>query len=399
MKNKYAPYLLLGAGVLILMAVFVWGKTDESIYLRSARAGGDYLVRQMSEDGSFVYEYDPLSDTETNSYNILRHAGTTYSLLELYETTGEIRYFTAATHALLYLMVSSDPCPTNSEATCVIEANEIKLGGNGLALLAVTKYLDVADASLLGKIGTRFVREDLEEYAEGLARFIVGLQKPSGEFTPHKTDAAGTPDLTFVSEYYPGEAMFALARFSELTRDRRWVEAAHRGAEWIINVRDKNVATNNLPPDHWMLYALNELYADTQNLIYVDHTKRLVDGIVSSQHRDKTGEEADWNGGYYSPPRSTPTATRSEGLGAAYHLFTRAGDPVYAGVAKDAMEKGVEFEMRTQMTQRKAHEFNANGRALGGFHETLDDYTIRIDYVQHNISALLALEKILSNNE
>jgi hypothetical protein len=32
--------------------------------------------------------------------------------------------------------------------------------------------------------------------------------------------------------------------------------------------------------------------------------------------------------------------------------------------------------------------------ALGGFHESLDDTDIRIDYVQHNVSALLAFDRI-----
>jgi hypothetical protein len=34
-------------------------------------------------------------------------------------------------------------------------------------------------------------------------------------------------------------------------------------------------------------------------------------------------------------------------------------------------------------------------RALGGFHTSLTDYEIRIDYVQHNISSLLGLYRAL----
>ncbi|MEK7579333.1 MAG: hypothetical protein AAB460_02270 [Patescibacteria group bacterium] len=384
MKNKYIPYTLLGVGILILAIVFVWGRTDDSTYLKAARAGGDYLVRQMHEDGSFVYEYDPISNKEDDSYNLLRHAGTTYSLLELYEVTRDTKYLTAAERALTYLRESAIPCPVYKDALCILEENEIKLGGNGLAILALAKYMEVTSS-----------RDDLE-LAEGLARFAQAIQAKNGKFLFYKMDKDGVPDSEFVSEYYPGEAMFGLARLSGLSDNKEWLNVAHKGAEWIILVRDAKVPTDDLPHDHWLLYALNELYADTPNQIYADHTKRLVEAIVSLQHRDKVGEEAVWNGGYYNPPRSTPTATRSEGLGAAYYLLNRAGDPIYAGVAKNAMEKGVEFQLRTQMTSQKIHALNASGRALGGFHETLDDYTIRIDYVQHNISALLALEEIVN---
>jgi hypothetical protein len=45
------------------------------------------------------------------------------------------------------------------------------------------------------------------------------------------------------------------------------------------------------------------------------------------------------------------------------------------------------------MTSAKASALSVSSDAEGGFHESLTDYTIRIDYVQHNISALLGLDK------
>src|SRR5687767_10002527 len=53
--------------------------------LASARAGGDYLVNMQRDDGSFYYTYDAVTDrARTNEYNIVRHAGTTFSLFDLY---------------------------------------------------------------------------------------------------------------------------------------------------------------------------------------------------------------------------------------------------------------------------------------------------------------------------
>lgn len=354
-------------GGIILIALFsLVPSLGTSKHLTAAKLGGDYLVSGMHEDGSFVYEYDPVTGEASDDYNILRHAGTTYSLLELYEATGDKKYLVAAEKAIAYLINQIVPCPMIPEAACVEENGEVKLGGNGLAVLALAKHAEVTGA------------RDQIPLAERLASFIVGVQSPSGEFTVHKMTNGVVDD--FESEYYPGEAMFGLARLSRVTGDRTWLDAAHKGARWIIASR-KDVPVQELPHDHWLLYALRELARDAQEPMYIDHAKKLTEAIVAAQHQGLTGDRTDWNGGYYEPPRSTPTATRNEGLGAAYDLFMRAGEGAYAQIAKDAMARGIEFTLRTQDRN-------------GGFHESLDEYTIRIDYVQHNISALLAFDRI-----
>ncbi len=42
-----------------------------------------YLLKEMRGDGSYTYIYKPISNLESSRYNILRHAGTTWSLLQL----------------------------------------------------------------------------------------------------------------------------------------------------------------------------------------------------------------------------------------------------------------------------------------------------------------------------
>jgi hypothetical protein len=72
--------------------------------LAAARSGGDYLVRMQRPDGRFYYAYDPSTDRlDTGGYNILRHAGTGFALLELYETTREARYLDAGRRAVTFL--------------------------------------------------------------------------------------------------------------------------------------------------------------------------------------------------------------------------------------------------------------------------------------------------------
>ena len=53
------------------------------------------------------------------------------------------------------------------------------------------------------------------------------------------------------------------------------------------------------------------------------------------------------------------------------------------------------FQMRTQVTPWSALYLPRPDLALGGFRRSLQNFEIRIDYVQHNVSALLGLRSIL----
>ncbi|QQR82355.1 hypothetical protein IPJ70_03700 [Candidatus Campbellbacteria bacterium] len=389
-KRKGLYMMIVGGTLLLGIGLFSYF-TRESVYLDSARLGGNYLVTNANADGSFVYEYNPVTNEESYAYNIVRHAGTTYALLELYEATGEQTYLTVAEHALEYLARSAVPCPNIPNALCIEENSETKLGGNALAVLAFSKYVSLTTPV----IGTH----PYLTLAQKLAHFITAVQAPNGEFTVHKVATDTGDQTTFESDYYPGESIFALTRLYALDKNIQWIDAAHRGAHWLIEARDANVTTTNLNHDHWLLYALNELYSNRPDELYYTHTQRIVDSIISAQHINETGARTQWNGGFYDPPRSTPTATRSEGLGAAYTLFTKTGDTLYASKALNTMKRAIAFQLQTQFTAQQLRDIHGNLDGVGGFHESLENYSIRIDYVQHNISSLLTLNKILTQEK
>jgi hypothetical protein len=61
----------------------------------------------------------------------------------------------------------------------------------------------------------------------------------------------------------------------------------------------------------------------------------------------------------------------------------------YAKKTREALKNGIDFQLRTQITKKKIQELGFEEKTLGGFHVSLTDYPIRIDYIQHNISAIL----------
>ncbi|MCP3961414.1 MAG: hypothetical protein GY719_26510 [bacterium] len=355
---------------------------DPEQLLRHAELAGKYLTRAVKPDGRFAYSYLPKTDKTKNKYNALRHCGTVYSMLELYQVTSDRELRAAAERAIGYLrrelLGSCEVAGTRT--ACVVEDGEVKLGGNGLAMVALAQH-----AAATGE------KQHLE-LIDDLGRWILLTQAEDGEFRIHKQSHPDGRVSDFVSGYYPGEALLALVRRPQ--PDPEWLDAAERGARWLIEVRDRGLPLGSLAHDHWLLYALNELHRLRPDPIYLQHTARISDAILARQRRGSP-DPPDWLGSYYSPPRSTPTATRSEGLGAAYRMMKAGGRGERAEALLEALDLGVRFQLQTQFLPETVLYLDDPAQALGGFHRSLTNYEIRIDYVQHNISALLLLRRIL----
>lgn len=352
--------------------------------LDAALAAGGYLERIVGPEGRFVYRYLPSGGSAADGYNMVRHAGTVYSMLELLEATGDPALRSAAEQAVAYLVATVSPCDADGEAAqCLLDEGEVKLGGNALAVLALAQHARVTG-------DRRYL-----PLAADLARWIRAVQSGSGEFVVHRQTYPDGEVSDFVSEYYPGEAVLALVRLHALDGDEAWLDAAVRGADWLIEERDGNAAPAELIHDHWLLYALDELHRLRPDARYLEHASRLAAAIMQAQHHRPP--YPDWVGGYGEPPRSTPAATRSEGLAAAYRLARDFGTSREAQALLDALRLGISFQLQTQYRPESVLYFGEPQRALGGFRRSLTDDEIRIDYVQHNLSSLLALYHIDSS--
>ena len=182
-------------------------------------------------------------------------------------------------------------------------------------------------------------------------------------------------------------------RLNALEPRKAWVDAADKGAKYLVNVRDSGLTDEELPPDHWLLYALNELYRARQEPLYLKQAQRIATSMISKQNRSGVPAQ-DWIGSYTVPPRSTPAATRLEGLCSTYKLFLENGLKTEAHELVEAMRLGTAYQLRTQFKPESALYLKNPRRALGGFHSSFSNYSVRIDFVQHNISALLCLKSL-----
>ena len=345
--------------------------------VQAARAGGDYLLRIQKHDGAFHYYYDAAEDRfESRRYNIVRHAGAALSLFDLYGATRDSRYLEAARRAMRFLGTRFRRARGNQGSYVLDYDGKAKLGANGLALVGLTRQIELDPTNANRRS------------AEALAKVILALQHKDGWFQMrYKLQA----DEQVVSEslYYPGEAMLGLIRLYSLNPDARLLEAARRGADYLIERQQK---MNSLPADAWFMQALEALYNIGREKRYVEHAIALAETMIADQYADDAPEG--FAGGFGpGSPRGTPAASRAEGLVAAYRIARAVRDPRAAKIAS-ALKATARFQLAQQVTADTAGVRNRQ-LAAGGFRESQTSMRIRIDYVQHNISSLLGVVKEL----
>ena len=364
----------------LVQGVMPAGAVSRERLLAAAIAGGEYLLRVQREDGSFVYTLDPwLQRRSHNAYNIVRHSGTTAALFEVYAATSDQRFLEAARRGIEFQARWYRPGQQPSLTYVLDKDGKGKLGALGLALLALTRKLD-ADP-----------RDHDREHALALARQIVAMQHPDGSFESY-LPIKGTEPRGSVSLYYPGEAMLGLARLARLGLDDNgtYRVTAHRGADFLIESRR---GKDRLPPDAWLMQALDVLYDDDPRPAYVEHALAIGRSMLADQYGD--GAPPAYVGGFGPEPiRSTRTTARVEGLVSAYRLALKAGDDRAPGLLS-AMLRTAPHLLQLQYTPDNSYFLAQPERALGGMRGGHDDAEVRIDYVQHHISAMLGLASLL----
>ena len=241
--------------------------TTQPIIERSTQ----YLSRQVQPSGQYIYGQFPCFGRTIDTYNSLRHASSTYALIEGYEacrnfeSLNTLEYIGSSNiestsalpakltlaqmqcnidNAMSYLV--HELIQTYDDKAYVIDTGgEIKLGANAVAILAIVKYLQVfADTPFTDEYGA---------LANKLALGIVAMQQEDGSFV----HVLHSKDLTLKAKnriiYYDGEAAFALMRLYGLTKDERWLNCVTCAFDYFIEAKHYEAH------DHWLSYCSNEL--------------------------------------------------------------------------------------------------------------------------------------------
>ncbi len=318
-----------------------------------ASSGAAYLALLVDKEGRFKYRFDPVSGNVAEGYNVVRHCGAVWAMLEVSEFSDQKNDILASgVRAVTYLLNEFMKFSPDYRHGCITENNSVKLGGNALAILAMLSVYRATGDDILKTL------------AESIGKYILKDMKPDGDFV-HKRYLNSGKISDFKSMYYTGEALLALLHLFEATGNELWLDAAIR-SENMLAPKDYGVQEQS----HWMLYALELLCRYRWDENHARHAGKIVRHILDFP------EYRTWG-------RSTPTACRSEGLQAFVRLLDqgRCGNEL-AGLRSACME-AIDFNLGEQLRFR----LDTGAFIRGGEDQRKNE--VRIDYIQHNISAFL----------
>lgn len=318
-----------------------------------ALSGALCLAQLSDQNGRFKYRFDPVSGSIAEGYNVLRHCGAVWAMMDVAKQSGQPEKILAAgTRAISHLLNEFLKFSPRDRQACIVENNSVKLGGNALAILALLAVYRATGDSVLKAL------------AEALGNTILRDMKPDGDFV-HKRYLSSGKISNFQSMYYTGEALLALLHLFEASGNEIWLDAAIR-SENMLAARDYGVPEQS----HWMLYALELLCRHRWNEAHAQHAGKIARHILDFPE-------------YRSWERSTPTACRSEGLLAFIRLLDQGKCDDGLMVLRDRCIEAIDFNLGEQLRFR----LDTGAFVRGGEDHRKNE--VRIDYIQHNISAFL----------
>ena len=348
-------------------------------------AAASFLEKQVQQDGSFRYGYYSRFDRVIPGYNCMRHASTIWSLLCQYRITQKASVLSLAARSIKYLLshalVYRDP-----DTAYLSEPlkDEIKLGGGGVLILALTEYLDLcsgeplAEAPSVEIVHSRDVFPEQEalrrrytEIACALGNGILSLlNSETGEFS-HVLNMDFSLKERYRTVYYDGEAAYALCRLYRLTKEEKWLFYAEKAVDHFL------AADYTRYRDHWVAYAMNEItryiHRDDYDTFALRNARVNLDFLYKRETTYHTFLEL------LMVTFETYERILAENPGLPYlkefdlPYFLRT-----IRVRADRMLNGFFFP-------EYAMYMRCPDKILGSFMVRHDDFRVRIDDVQHNI--------------
>jgi hypothetical protein len=234
--------LIWGLGAVLLRALVVPAErcpvVDSAAARRAVANATDWLARNQSPDGRFLYGYYRSRDEVSPLYNDTRHAGVLYILYRAGRTG-------PADAGLAYVqrnLVRHDGWAAFAPAPADADVGASALTVAGLAY----RHIVARD--------TRY-----DELARQLGRFLVAQMQPDGSVLEYWRPSTQRRVPGVYGIFSTGEAFYALALLNRIFPDEGWERPARRIVRYLATRRDAAEGYPTRQADHWAAYGLAEL--------------------------------------------------------------------------------------------------------------------------------------------
>lgn len=316
------------------------------------------------------YEYYPAQGKYSKSDNHLRRIATIWAMTKIsdflkddslnQEIESNLKYYqNYISEQDGYLFASID--------------GKALLSYNAFLILAILNINDYPDRSKV-----------IKQLADG----ILSAQKNDGSFyTDIKLKVVDKDNI----DYYPGEALLALMQVYNYNKDPIYLNSVKKGFIYYKYYWENNKNKAFIP---WHTQAYYLLYNITKDEEIPEFIFEMNDWLIKN-NQITASEYADEIGGMPHNDPSCSTSSYLEGINDAYILAKAIGDKQHEKMYMESLILGSRFILQTQYNDRNVFFLRNPNRAIGGFRQTLTKNTIRNDYVQH---AVIALIKVYDNH-
>lgn len=324
------------------------------------------LMNMNQSNGEFIYGYSANSGDQINSYNILRHAGCTWSLILYYEQYPNEELKQKIQRSIQYL-INNYLVKYNENISLVIEkkGNEIKLGGNALTLLMLSDYKRVFDDNQYDDVSSK------------IANGILWMQQDSGKFN-HVLSEDFTLKDEYRTVYYDGEATYALLKYYGLSKNEIYLNQAMKAIDYFIDHHYEQYR------DHWTSYAIKELLLYNQDQKYIEFAFNNFKSNISRLNIEGFG-----------PIRLELVLSTYS----SYQYLSSIQSSVIQNFDLESLKKSININYEELMDyyidEEETMYFKNPIVVQYGFQDITDGFRMRIDDIQHSLLAIMMYEKYL----
>jgi len=364
--------LIACATVLVLRLIAMWPKeTFEQKLEGSVVRQSDWFSRNQTEEGDFIYERYAATGEVKEGNSIVRQAGALYGLGQAYAYTKDEDTLHTLEKGFDYFRGLT--ATVSAESAAVVYEDKILTNTTALLVLGLVEYMESDE---------RHRTTENLEYLVRLSNYLVSTQTETGAYIN-----SYEPEIQ-ESDYNNGETMYALVRSYALTQKQAHLDSVKRVAEYAL--AQYGEADYNGSFFSWGMAGFSHLYRRDPQDRYWEFLAAYADKYFDA--RGSMYEQ------YIRQQKGNPVIPGSSVfLEGVDHIgwIAKEKDPVLYQKLRRHVRLMLEHLLRYEINSPYGKYASSAESVSGATCSQVLCETTRIDFLQHNISAIILYFRFL----